>query len=260
MQRSLLVTEISPVYILFGFWVLHHILVFLALVKGLDASNWFVGILGGWFLHIFGQGIGLHRLFSHKSFKVNSVVNVIFCMLATLCVLGSPLAWAALHREHHKTSDTAEDPHSPKNQSFLSLWWGGYLFQQKIYLGNVRDLLANPIHRFFHKYYFLILGSTYSVVAIVFGFKWLVTFLCFPAIITFHLTMLGAYLVHKVGYQNFNTNDSSKNSIFVSLLTFGDGWHNNHHKYPNRSYHGVNLWEFDLQGWIIYLLFKGRAS
>lgn len=256
MNNSKPVIKFNPIYFLYFFWVMNHALFIWALTLSSMGNYWLAGLGTGWLLHIFGQGLGLHRLFSHRSFKSSQFTEGAFCLLAILCQLGSPIAWTALHREHHQKSDGLDDPHSPKNSGFFSLWWGGYLLKKTISMRLAHDLLKSRMHLFVHRYYFHILLTIYAVVLLTYGWTILFFAICLPALVTYHITMIGAIMVHKIGYRNFETNDRSKNSILVSIITAGDGWHNNHHEHPKKSYHGVHFWEFDLQGLLIYFLFK----
>lgn len=241
-------------------WLICHFFVLIGFFTASSKSPWTIGLLYGLLLHCVGQGICLHRLIAHRSFIPRRGVERFLSLFSCFCILGSPASWAALHRFHHIKSDSPEDPHSPLHQSWVSIWLGSYLSSKQAYSMNVsRDLLTDPFQRFLHKYYFLIVAGTGALIAL-FNFQFFIFFFCLPAVVTYHLTMLGSCAVHIFGYTNFPLHDHSKNNFLVSVLTLGDGWHNNHHANPRLSNHGIKWWEFDLQSKLIDFALKVYPS
>ncbi len=159
----------------------------------------------------------------------------------------SSLAFAGMHRAHHAYSDGDKDPH--KNGWSL-------LFSSYEYDGDprfVKDLLRDPFHRFIHKHYTVILALWTSF---LFLLNPLICIFCFfvPAFLQITISNLGNILTHRYGYRNYDLPDNSRNNILITLLAWGEGWHNNHHASPSYWYFGRRWWEFDPCGAIIVVL------
>jgi len=209
---------------------------------------WMLLSLIGWiFINRIGGEIGLHRYFSHKSFKTSKWKEYALFILASLNCVGSPMMWVGIHRKHHATSDTEHDPHG--NQSILRIWttfWQPYNIEPRYLV----DMMKNKTHRTFHKYYFKILLLTYISTGLI-AWQIPVFLISASSLITLHSAGLVNTICHKYGYRNFNTNDKSTNNTFINLLTLGSGLHNNHHKDPLSYTNKVHKYEYDLPGWII---------
>jgi len=199
---------------------------------GFDLYN-FVSLLFGW---IFIEGIGvavvLHRYVSHKAFDERKGFKPILLWLGCLSLQGSPLGWAAIHRgSHHRYSDTEKDAHSPSKGKFYAwhLWlhdWDKY-FNPKYAL----DLIKDPMHMWFAKNYVKIIVITYIIVALI---DWQLLFWGFmvPAVISLYQESNINVFCHTngYGYRNFETRDNSRNVPMLAWITWGQGWHNNHHQ------------------------------
>ena len=182
----------------------------------------------------------------------------------TLSTVGSPLAWVGMHRKHHRFSDTPKDPHSPVDsnrpifsfvRAYLGLW-----NRYSAELRYVRDILHSPRHQFFHFYYFLVILS-YAAILLGFSWKAMLFLYCCPAVFSFHAASLIVSVGHTFGEAESATMDQSKNSLFVHLLTWGEGLHNQHHAFPLRvRYHHNNPLFFDLPGFLIETLFAKEVA
>lgn len=210
---------------------------------------WLLGLVMYFVYGCLGVVITHHRYLSHHSFKLSKPKEYFLSLLAALGGTGSGIGWVSLHMAHHRYSDTPLDPHSPENGT-----WNMLMLRYRIAglrIRTVRKLLHDPVHRFIHVYYNAIL-ATWAVLLYVLGGLPLVLFMFIvPVTLTAMMSNLTNYGGHKWGYRNFNTHDTSMNNPWVAALAFGEGWHNNHHRYPGRSSYTHHWWEFDLSGWII---------
>jgi stearoyl-CoA desaturase (delta-9 desaturase) len=205
-----------------------------------------------------GEGIIYHRLLAHKSFDCPRWFLIFGSFWATLAGIGSGVAWTANHGAHHRHADTAQDPHSPwyKRLSWLYVWQGTYPVSARY----AAHLLRNPTVTFFHQYYWHIHVAYAIILAVVYPYGLLSMYLA-PA----HLAWLSGpvmfnYLAHKSGYRNFDTQDQSRNNIWLGLWSFGEGWHNNHHANPGSYTTSYRWWELDINGIIIKLVGKNERT
>ena len=210
-----------------------------------------------------------HRYFSHRSYRAGRIVQ--FAMAVLGCTAGQrgPLWWAGHHREHHLTSDTPDDPHSPLQHGFLyshTLWFltkGSFVTPSH----RVRDWYRFPelvwLERFewvpfvglgalcfglggLLESYAPQLGTTGPQLLVV-GFLW-------SSVALYHGTYSTNSIAHKYGRRRFDTSDDSRNNGWVAFLTLGEGWHNNHHRFPVSARHGLSRWELDPTWWGLRIL------
>jgi stearoyl-CoA desaturase (delta-9 desaturase) len=180
---------------------------------------------------------------------------------------GSALSWVGWHRMHHQFSDEPQDPHSPRDGHLWShmLW----LFKPgkgadglPLWQRYVPDLLKDPIHRILHHMHFF---STLALAAGLYaagwawgghmlGLSWVVWGICVRTVCVYHSTWLVNWAAHVWGYRNFATRDESRNNWWVAMLSFGEGWHNNHHAHQRSARHGMRWFEFDVTYWTVRLL------
>lgn len=239
-------------------WMTSPIVLITAVMMKLEI-NWLYGLLWGIFLYMVGQGIGLHRYFSHRGFETSKFWEYVLAILSVPTALGSPISWAALHRYHHAVSDTEVDNISPHIHTWYSIYFGTYL-------GNLdgmpscKDLVRKPYHVFIHRYYMALFFAWSLVIFMLGGIESVIAFVCLPVVWIYNVTHISTILIHisfgPLHYRNHQTNDHSVNSWPVSILTLGDGWHNNHHANPRKWYHGEKWWEFDITKYLIMLIKK----
>jgi len=189
-----------------------------------------------------------HRYFSHRSFKTSRVAQTVFALVGASSVQRGPLWWAAHHRHHHRHSDTEADPHSPRHHGF---WWAhmGWITAPGNFptaFERVPDLMKYPELRFLDRFDVLVPLALALGLFLLGGAQLLVWGFFVSTVVLFHCTCFINSLAHQMGSQRYETGDDSRNSLLLALLTFGEGWHNNHHKYPGSARQGFFWWEIDL--------------
>lgn len=213
----------------------------------------FTILLGYFLLSCVGNSVFYHRYYSHKSFKTNKVFEYIGMTCGVLAGRGSPIDWAGMHRFHHKHADTDKDPHNPRLETWRLFFPVFLKYDNRISPMIVKDMLKVPLHRFILNYYnLLILGFV-----VIFGFidfNLLIELWVIPVAITNWILGLTVFMVHTYGYQNFKTTDQSRNLWWISLIMWGEGWHNNHHTDPVNSNFKIKWWEYDIGYWIVRLI------
>lgn len=197
-----------------------------------------------------GITITFHRYLSHKSFKMSKPMEYLLSIFGALGGTGSPLGWVAVHKNHHKYSDREGDPHSPRQYGWRILF-STYKFEFDKW--QVRHLICDPFHLALHNYYHLWIilwaGTLWFISAklLIFGF-------IIPVTIQLWASNLSNWGNHLFGYRNFATPEYSTNTWWLAAITWGEGWHNNHHRYPNRWNFRHKWWEIDISSWVIRLL------
>lgn len=204
----------------------------------------------------FGMSMTYHRLLSHRSWSPPPGFEFFGTFCGTLGLTGSSLGWTSVHRSHHVNVDSEEDPHSPH---FRGFFWSQFLsMYYRPQLSNVKDLISKPYHRFFHRYYLAVHLAFAAILALAFGPFALVYAYLFPAAILWNTGSFVNSIGHAWGYKNFATKDQSRNNPLLALITWGEGWHNNHHRYQKRSYFGHRWFEIDVAGFLIKCISRRR--
>jgi stearoyl-CoA desaturase (delta-9 desaturase) len=220
-----------------------------------------VALVLHWMCIGWGIGMGYHRLHTHRSYKVPKWMEYFFAVLGTMTLEGGPIFWVATHRLHHQYSDQHGDPHSPNEGA----WWahvGWILLGDAGHNDTQRmsryapDLGRDPFYRWLNTYHYLPLTILGVVLMVVGGLPMLLWGLFFRVVFGLHATWLVNSATHMFGTRRFQTKDLSTNSWWVALLTFGEGWHNNHHAHPTSARHGLVWWEVDFTWMQIKLLEK----
>lgn len=245
-------------WLLRSVWISSTLLVIYAAFSNIDVP-WLYGWAWALIVYMVGQGIGLHRYFSHRAFKTSAFWEKILTIMSIPAALGSPISWAALHRYHHGVSDTEVDYISPNINSWSSIYFGTYLGTLKG-LPSCKDIARKPWQIFVHKHYMALFFIWALLVVLFGGISALIAFVAIPVAWTYHVTHISTILIHiplgPLHYRNHETTEQSVNSWPVSILTLGDGWHNNHHYKANTWDHGEKWWEFDLTKYLIMLIKK----
>jgi stearoyl-CoA desaturase (delta-9 desaturase) len=211
-------------------------------------------ILAGYFLYS-GLGVSLtyHRYFTHKSFEFKYQWIKKICMtFALLAGRGSPIGWVYVHRLHHGFSDTANDPHDPKRYGWKVFFPHMLHYGETINKKIIKDLFTRE-HVDINKFYLLFI-IVWATILLLINPYLLVFFYLIPVFLSGLALDLFVFLSHAYGYRNHNTRDNSKNNWFISLILWGEGWHNNHHNSPNNYTTQEKWYEVDLLGYIIRLI------
>lgn len=211
----------------------------------------FVGV-GLWVLTgMLGISAGYHRLLAHKAYETHRWVRNIHATFGALALQLGPITWSRLHRIHHAKSDTIEDPHTQQ----FGFWYGhmGWSVLAHAVIGRssllkleLKDLTNDWYLRFLDRYYLHLVLASLVVLFLVGGWPYL--FWAGFARIAFllHTTWLVNSVGHRWGYRNFNTKDTSVNQPLLAIFGWGEGWHNNHHRFPSSSQFGLKRFEFDI--------------
>lgn len=216
-----------------------------------------------WLTAGIGITLGFHRLVTHRSFETPKWVEYILVFCGTLACEGGPLDWVGAHRVHHKYSDTELDPHD-SNRGF---WWShiGWMMCQHPVNQEIprytKDIADDPFYQFCQKYLVPIQVALGLLLYFIGGWSYVIWGIFVRLVVVFHVTWLVNSATHKFGYKSHESNDNSTNCWWVALLTFGEGWHNNHHAYQYSARHGLRWWEIDATWMTIKLLeFLGLAK
>ncbi len=197
-----------------------------------------------------------HRYFSHRTFTTTRAGQFIFALIGASAVQRGPLWWAAHHRKHHRHSDTELDAHSPRHHGF---WWAhmGWITSPSNFatdLEAVPDLAKYPELRFLDRFDILVPVLLAVTLFLVGGGQLLVWGFFISTVFLFHGTSFINSLAHVMGRRRYVTGDDSRNSFILAVITLGEGWHNNHHKYPGAARQGFFWWELDLTYYGLKLL------
>jgi stearoyl-CoA desaturase (Delta-9 desaturase) len=222
--------------------------------------------LGLYVVRMFGLTAGYHRYFSHRSYKTSRVFQFLLGFLATTAVQNGPLWWASHHRLHHRYSDTENDVHSPISGT---IWWShvGWILSKKFNKTEnrlVADLARFPEVRWLNKFHLvgpILLGVLLYVAGMLLeqhapalgtnGPQLLVWGFFIGTTILYHGTFTVNSIAHLFGSRRFNTSDASRNNPLIALITLGEGWHNNHHRYQSSERQGFYWWEIDISHMVL---------
>ena len=226
----------------------------LGALAALFTFNWkafFVCLFLWWLTGGIGICLGYHRYFTHRSFDTPRWIQYLLAFFGTMAGEAGPIKWVAAHRYHHTYSDDAErDPHSPRN----GFWWShmSWLFNREEFLAKydsykkyAPDMAKDPVIRFLDKYHYLSIFMLAALLYALGGWPFIAWGIFLRAILVYHSTWLVNSASHVWGYRSFKTEDLSRNNWWVALLTFGEGWHNNHHAFQRSARHGFRWWEVD---------------
>jgi len=199
----------------------------------------------------FGIGMGYHRLHTHRSYRVPKCIEYFFAVCGTLTLEGGPIFWVATHRVHHQNSDHAGDPHSPHDGGFWA-HMGWIIFgdskhnNTQLMSRYAPDLARDRFYLWLNSYHYVPLVALGLILLATGGIRMVLWGVCLRVVVGLHATWLVNSATHMWGSRRFITRDDSRNSWWVALLTFGEGWHNNHHAHPTSARHGLAWYELDI--------------
>jgi stearoyl-CoA desaturase (delta-9 desaturase) len=206
--------------------------------------------------------VGYHRLFSHATFKTNGLIRFLLLFFGAAAFEQSALQWSSQHRDHHRYVDTDRDPYSIKKGFFYAhIGWLLFWKHQTDY-DNVKDLQKDAIVRHQHRYYLLwaVFAGIVTPVAlgaltghVVGAFLMSV---CLRITVVYHLTFFINSICHMFGRSTYDIYATAKDNWFIAFLTFGEGYHNFHHRFAKDYRNGVRWYQWDPSKWIIAFLGK----
>lgn len=221
-----------------------------------------VAIFLHWLIGSIGICLGYHRLLTHRSFEVPKPLEYIIAIIGALALQGSPIFWVAGHRMHHAyTEDMDKDPYSAKR----GFWWSHMLwlfydrpefFNYDQYKKYAHDLDKQPFYRWLDRYFLLLQLPLGLLLYLLGGWSFVIYGLFVRTVLLWHSTWFINSVSHLRGYRSYQSEDNSRNLWWAAILTYGEGWHNNHHAYPNIAKAGLKWWEVDVTWWAIKILSK----
>ena len=197
-----------------------------------------------------------HRYFSHRAFRTSRALQLLFALLGASAVQRGPLWWASHHRHHHAHADRPEDAHSARQHGFAWSHAGWFLARASFATRHelVPDLMRYPELRLLDRFDALVPALLAASLYALGGLEYLVWGFCVSTVALWHATFTINSLAHRFGSRRYATRDDSRNNAWLALLTFGEGWHNNHHQYPGAARQGFYWWEVDLTWYGLRLL------
>lgn len=258
-EISLISETPRPRWHVISFTAVLHLAALLVFVPG--TFSWAavgVAIFLHWVTIGLGISLGFHRLISHRAFRTPKWLEYFFLLCGTLSGQGAVLGWVGYHRAHHLYTDKAADPHDASQ----GLWWShiSWLMHSvpaKAELPRLtKDIANDPVYQFCHKHYIELQAVLGVLLYLIGGLPFVVWGIFFRLFVGFHSTLFVNSVCHKFGYRNHETDDLSTNCWWVALLTYGEGWHNNHHAFQSSARSGFKWWEVDMTWMTIRLLQK----
>jgi stearoyl-CoA desaturase (delta-9 desaturase) len=240
--------------------VIFHVLAVVALFF-FTWTGFFVAIFLWWLSTSVGIGMGYHRLLTHRGYKIPRWLEYCLTVCATLALEGGPIFWVATHRIHHQFSDQDGDPHSPVEGT----WWahmGWILVGKSMHHDTstlaryVPDLAKDKFYVWITKYHYVPLIAVGVILLAVGGWPIVLWGIFLRTVVGLQTTWLVNSATHSWGTRRYKTRDLSTNSLWVALLTWGEGWHNNHHAHPTSARHGLKWYEIDFNWYGIWMLNK----
>lgn len=209
-------------------------------------------------LRMFAITAGYHRYFSHRSYRTSRAFQLVLAFLGGTAAQKGALWWAANHRDHHRFSDEPEDLHSPLQRGF---WWShvGWILSTRhdeTRLDRVRDLARYPELRWLDRNHLVPPAALAALLLLAGGLPALLWGFFVSTVLLWHGTFAINSLAHVIGRRRYPTGDGSRNSLALALITFGEGWHNNHHHYAASANQGFHWWQIDLS----YYALRGLAA
>jgi stearoyl-CoA desaturase (delta-9 desaturase) len=234
------------------------------------ASTTAIAVAGGLYLvRMFAITAFYHRYFSHRAFRTSRASQFAFALLGASAVQRGPLWWAAHHRHHHVHADLPDDCHSPVEHGFVWSHVGWFLARENFATRHalVPDLARFPELRWLDRYD----AAVPAVLAMLLfasgewlartapalgtdGWQLLVWGFCISTVVLWHATFTINSLAHRFGARRYPTRDHSRNNAWLALLTLGEGWHNNHHRYPAAARQGFHWWQVDVSWYALRAL------
>jgi len=235
----------------------------LTLIYGSYSAQMFWLVLLGYFVYgCMGITVTIHRGLTHKSYKTFPWLQKLLSFFGAMGGTGSPIAWVATHINHHKYSDQEQDPHSPSQQG-LKMFLLDYDKQDDV-KWKMRRLITDSFHINLHRYYFAVVLLWALLLWVIGGWAFMIFAWAMPAFVTIIMSNVTNWIGHMQSfpgnYRTYNLKDKSVNNWLASIPTWGESWHNNHHRFPGNSSFGLKWWEFDITALMIELIRTDRGN
>lgn len=219
----------------------------------------FVGIW--WLIGSVGIGLGFHRQLTHRGFQTPDWLKDVLAIFGSMALQGSPIDWVTTHRLHHAFTDTDKDPHSPRHGKFWShVGWvtigTSQVNGEEVEKRYIPDLLKDRSMVLISKFWYVPTIVTGIIFGLIGGWSMVLWGVFLPVTLNWHFTWFVNSVTHVWGSRRFETKEDSTNNWWVAALTWGEGWHNNHHAHPTSVRHGLTWYEFDLNWLQVKLLEK----
>lgn len=225
---------------------------------GIDVSALMLILLGYFLYGCLGIVVTYHRQLTHSSYKTHPMLTKLFSILGCLAGTGSPLAWVAIHINHHIKSDKAGDPHSPHYKGWRIFFLNYESEVDESTKWRMRHLITDRFQQILHRYYFAIIIAWSLLLFTIGGFYLMIFLHWMPALITAFMSNVVNYIGHKPswvgGFRRYNLNDQSSNNWLWAIPSWGESWHNNHHRYPRNFSLGEKWWEIDISALVIKMI------
>ena len=217
-------------------------------------------LIGNWVVGSLGVGLGYHRLLTHRSFKAPKWLEYTLTIFGGMAIQDDAPKWVATHRIHHQFTETERDPHSTRP----GFWWAHLEWivrgtaqdhDEETLKRYVPDLLKDRFHVVLARFYYVPLVLSGFILFAIGGWSMVLWGVFVRVVFGWHSTWFVNSATHLWGNRHFETKDDSTNNWWVALLTFGEGWHNNHHASPSSARHGLKWYQFDMN-WLTIRLFE----
>ncbi len=217
-------------------------------------------LIGNWIVGSLGVGLGYHRLLTHRSFKAPKWLEYLLTVFGALAIQDDAPKWVATHRIHHQFTEQERDPHSTRP----GFWWAhiGWIVRgtaqdhdREILKKYVPDLMKDKFHVLLARFYYVPLIISGVGLFFIGGWSMVLWGVFARVVFGWHSTWLVNSATHFWGTRPFKTTDDSTNNFWIAILTFGEGWHNNHHAHPSSARHGLHWYQFDLN-WLTIRIFE----
>lgn len=220
-----------------------------AVYIGGSAQEWLLSLVIYFLYACVGVAVTFHRYLTHGSFDMPKWREYIMAFFGHLAGTASAIAWVATHIDHHRYSDTDKDPHALKNgvvKLFLLDYKDAVIPRNKAVVRLAKD----PFYKFLHNYFILLHIVWIAALYVLFGLDAVLFGHLVPVSLVFAASAAVNVFGHKWGEARHATNDDSRNNPLVAFLTWGEGWHNTHHRFPTRVNLGEKWWELDVS-WLV---------
>jgi fatty-acid desaturase len=223
--------------------------------------NFWVTVFLYWVATGLGISMGYHRLHTHRGYKCPLWLEYFFALCGSLSLEGGPIFWVAVHRVHHQKSDRPGDPHSPVQGGFFWAHMGWIIFGEgnhnntKLMSRYAPDLARHRFYVELNNWHWIPQVVLGLILLAIGGLPLMLWGVCLRVVFGLHATWLVNSATHMWGGRRFTTRDDSRNNWWVAAMTFGEGWHNNHHAHPTSIRHGLAWYEVD-HSWILVNILK----